>query len=142
RRSAGRRLHHLGRLTKILRPNRGWSDHTQRFRVLTPEIVEPVNGTARDAQRLARTNSDGASGDGPRQDAFEAVDGLLVVVVTVRRSRQPLTGTDRELEDCDAASRDVPGDQESDRQRPVIDGLIRGVHRKIRGPRSHLWFLW
>src|SRR5262245_29847130 len=99
RRPASRRLHHLGRLTKILRPNRGWRDHTQRFRVLTPEIVEPVNCTARDTQRLARTNGDGASADGPCQGAFVAVDGLLVVVVTVRRGRQPLTGADGELED-------------------------------------------
>jgi hypothetical protein len=48
-RTTGRRVDYLGRLAEILRPYRRWRDHAERFHVMDSIVIEPVNGTARNA---------------------------------------------------------------------------------------------
>ena len=62
---------------------------------------ESVNRTARDTERLPCCDVDRFSVDGPCQDPLEAVNGLLVMIVTVSGRRQTLPSADRELEHGD-----------------------------------------
>src|SRR4051812_43761652 len=92
RRPACGRLEQREGLAKILRTDRRRRNHAERLRVVTPEIVEPMDRTAGDAERLSRSDGDGPPVDGPGQDSREAVDRLLVMIVAVGRSRQALAG--------------------------------------------------
>ena len=97
------------------------------FTVLAAGVVEPVNGAPRNAQGLPWPDVNRFAVHGPGQHPLDAVDCLFVVIVTVRRRRQPLRGRDRELEESDAASRVVSRDQETHGQRPEVDGLVGGI---------------
>ena len=99
-----RRVHHLGRLAKILRTQRGRRDDAERLHVLAAVVVESVNSTARNTERLSRPDVDRCPVNSPGQHTGDAVNRLLVMVVAVRGSRQVLRGRNRELKRGDAAS--------------------------------------
>ena len=87
RRPTGRRADYLGSLAEIRWTYGGWRDHAECLHVLAAVVVEPVNGAARNAERLPRPDLDGCSVDGPGRHALEAIDRLFVMIVTVRRRR-------------------------------------------------------
>ncbi len=120
-----------GRLAEVLRTDGGRRDGAERLHVLAAVVVEPVNGAARNAEGLSRPDVDPLPVDGPGQHPVDAVDRLLVVIVTVRRSRQPLRGRNRELEDGDAAARVVPRDQEAHGERSEADGLVGRIDVEV-----------
>ena len=47
RRTTGRRVDHLGRLTEKLRTYRSRRDHAERLSFLGSVVIKPVNGAAR-----------------------------------------------------------------------------------------------
>jgi len=63
--------------------------------------------------------------------------GFLVVIVAVRRRRQPLGGRDRELEQGDAAARVVSRDQEAHAERPDADVLVGRIDVDVGRLRCH-----
>src|SRR5205085_4888540 len=127
----------LGSLAEILGTDRGWSDGTERLRVVAAVVVEPMNGAARNAEGLARTNVHAVSVDGPGQHALDPVNGLFVVIVAVRRSRQTLRRGNRELEDGDTAARVVSCDQEAHGEWPETNGLVGGIDANVGHLRRH-----
>ena len=86
-----------------------------------------MNGAARNAQRLPRTDVDLFPVDSPVQYSVNAIDRLFVMIVAVRRSSQALSARDNELKGRDAADRVVPGEQKAHRERPETDGLVGRV---------------
>jgi hypothetical protein len=72
------------------------------------------NGISRDAERVAGADFDFASFEREGDDAFDAVDGLLVGVVAVGDGDFG-SGGDVELEDGDGASGVLAFDQEANR---------------------------
>src|SRR6185503_13065180 len=103
RRTTGCRVDHVSRFAEILRTDFGWRDHAKHLCVSASVIIEPVNRTARNAERLPRANIELFAIDGPGQRAFNAVNGLFVMVVAMRGSRQALSRRDADLKGCDAA---------------------------------------
>src|SRR5262245_38533975 len=142
RRPACRRPEYLKRFAEILRTDRGGRNDAQRFRVLASQIIESMNRTSRDAERLSGTNVDRSSVDGPGQDAVQTVDRFLVVVMAVGGSRQALTAADGQLKSRDAAGGVVPRYQKADDERSETDAFIGGVDGGIDGRCSHSGLLW
>jgi len=128
----------FGRLAEILRTDRGRCDHAQRLRIPVAVVVEPMNGAAENAECLTWPDVDPSPIDGPAQHALETVDRLFVVVVAVRRGLQALRARDRELEHRNASGRVLPGDQESDAERPEADGLVGWIDPEVDGLGCHL----
>src|SRR5215472_2783884 len=83
RRTTCRRVDHLGRFAKKLRTYRGWSNRADRLHILASIVIEPVNGSARNAERLPRPNVDLLSVDSPGQHSGDSIDRLFVVVVAM-----------------------------------------------------------
>ena len=71
------------------------------------KIVEAVDRSARDAERVAGADFDFASFEREGEDAVDAVEGLLVGVVTVRDGHLR-SGGDVELEDGDGGPESLP----------------------------------
>src|SRR5690348_16392182 len=138
RRPAGRRVDHLGGFTKILRTNCGRRDHAEPFRVLAAVVVEPVNGAARNAERLPGLDFELFSVDRKCQHSVDDVDRLFVMVVAMRWRCQTLPGRNSALKNRDAAARVLSGDQEADRDRPEADGLVGRIDLEIQGLSCHL----
>ncbi len=69
--------------------------------------------------------------DGPGQQALDAVNRLLVVIVAVRRSGEALSGGDSQLEEGQAATRLSTRDQEAHGERPRTDGLVGGIDVRV-----------
>src|SRR5579864_6661969 len=67
RRTTSRRVDHLGSLAEIFWTNRCRRDYAECLYVLASWILEPVNGTARNAERLARADFDLLPVDRPGQ---------------------------------------------------------------------------
>ena len=111
-------------VAEVVRPEDPWSDDGEGLGVDVPVVVEVVNDSARDAERLARTDVGLASVEGPGQDALQPVDRLLVSVVAVR-DRHVRAGRHVELEECDRTSGRLALEQEANRQRPDPDLLVR-----------------
>ena len=124
RRASGRGVNYLGRFPKILWTYRCWCDQAQCLRVVDSVVIEPVNGAVRDAKRLSRLDVDLFPSHGPRQYSVDAVDRLLVVIVTMRWSRQALRTRDNDLECRNAATGIISGNQETDHKRPETDHLV------------------
>src|SRR4051794_9376959 len=137
--STGRRVNHLGRLTEVLRTNRAWWDHAERFYILASVIIEPVNGAPRDAECLPRPNLDLFAVDSPGQHPGDAVDRLFIMVVAMRRRRQTLRARDRDLKGRDAAMRVFSGDQEADRERPETDSFFGRINVEVDGWLCHVF---
>jgi hypothetical protein len=78
-----------------------------------------MDGAARNAQRLSWADVEALSVDGPGQDAFDAVDRLLVVIVAVCRRRQALGSGDAAFKDRDAPTGVRSGDQERTASGPI-----------------------
>src|SRR5439155_6656120 len=74
-----------GNLSEVVGPENAGSDDAQRLGVNVAVVVEMVNRSTPDAQRLARRHVDRRPVDRPGGDAFEAVDRLFEAVVAVRR---------------------------------------------------------
>src|SRR5271157_3357405 len=126
-----RRVDHLGRLAEILRTYRSWRNYTERLHVLACLVIEPMNGAARNAERLSRPDIDLFSIDSPSQHSVDAVDRLLVMVVAVRWHRYALRTRDHELKDRDAATRVISGKQEAHRERPEADSLVGRIDVEV-----------
>src|SRR6185437_4188347 len=86
----GGRIDDRGGLTEKVRSDGGRRDHAERLGLPISVVLEPVHGTARDAERLAGSDLDGPSVHGPRQRAFDAVDGLFVMIVAMGWPQQAL----------------------------------------------------
>src|SRR5579859_322629 len=137
RRATSGRVDHRGGLAEILWADRRGRDGTQGLHVLPAVVVESVNGAAWNAEGLPGPDVDPFAIDGPRQHPLDAVDGFFVVIVTVRRRRQPLRGRDRELEHRDAATGVVSRDQEAHAEWPDMNGLVGGIDVDVGGLRRH-----
>jgi hypothetical protein len=83
-------------------------DYAERFCVLDLIVVEPMNGSSRYAEGLARPYFDLFSVHGPRQHSVDAVDRLFVMIVTMRRRCHTLRTRDSHLKGRDAAGRVSP----------------------------------
>src|SRR5206468_2092730 len=92
----------------------------QRAGVDPTGVVEVVNGTARNEERLAGADVGRCALERPGQDPFEPVDRLVVAVVAVR-SRDLGTGRDVELKDRHRATRLLSIEQEPDRHVSDLD---------------------
>jgi hypothetical protein len=57
-RTTRRGIDYLGRLAEIPRSWRRWRDHAERFHVIDSIVIEPMNGTSRNAQCLSWANVD------------------------------------------------------------------------------------
>src|SRR5947208_16846192 len=84
------------------------------FHILVAEIIEAVHRASGDAQRLPGTNLDGRAVNRPGKDALDTVEDLLVGIVLVRWRRQLLPDRDENLEDGDASTGIIAGEEESD----------------------------
>ena len=95
------------------------------LRVLAPEIVEPVNRAARNAQRLSRSDLDRV---GRRRSTSARRRGRRSSPRSGRGCGPEPAGAGRadgELEGRDAAGGLIRGEQEADRQRPEVDASHR-----------------
>src|ERR1700730_8872329 len=124
RRTTGRRVGHLGALAEKRGTDRGGRDYAEGLHLPASIVIEPVNGAARNAERLPGPNLDWFSIDSPGQHSVDAVNRLLVMVVTVRRPHQTLRAGDRKFKGRDAAVRGFARDQEADSERPYMDSLF------------------
>src|SRR5262249_44666301 len=128
RRTNSRCVDRFGSLAEILRANCRRCDYAKRLHVPASMVVEPVNGAARNAERLAGPDVDLLSVDRPGQHSVDAVDRLLVMVVAVCWGRKALRGRDREFEGRDAAGRVVPGEQEAHHEWPDMNDFLGRVN--------------
>ena len=69
-----------------------------------PLLSKAVNGTARNAKCLPRSELELFAVDRPGQHSLEAINGLFVVVVTMCGSRQALRGGNNKFECRDGAT--------------------------------------
>src|SRR5690242_4193546 len=97
RRAARRRVDDRGGLTKKRRTDRGGRDGAEDLHVLAAVVVESMNRASGNAERLSRPDVDPAAVDSPGQYALDAVNRFFVVIVAVRRRREPLSAGNREL---------------------------------------------
>src|ERR1700688_2647362 len=102
--STRRCANHIGTLAEILRSERGWCDYAECLHVLAAVVIEPMNGTTRNAECLAWSDINLFSVHSPGQHAVDAVDRLFIMVVAVGRSREALRRRDHNLEGRDAAT--------------------------------------
>ena len=84
------------------------------FHILVAEIIEAVHRASGDAQRLPGTNLDGRAVNRPGKDALNTVEYLLAGIVLVGWRRQLLPDRDENLEDRDASTGIIAGEEESD----------------------------
>jgi hypothetical protein len=113
-------------------------NHAERLHFLGAVVIKPVDGASRNAECLARPDVNLFSVDSPGEHALDAIDGLLVMVVAMRWSRQALRARDDELKGRDAASRVVSGEQEAHRERPETDGLVGRIDAEVDGLLCHV----
>ena len=76
-----------GDFAEVVRTEDAGGEDCQRFGcggVRVVEAVDAASGISRDAERVAGADFGGASFEREGDDAFDAVDGLLVGVLTVR----------------------------------------------------------
>ena len=108
------------------------------FHILAAEVVEAVHRASGDAQGLPGTNLDGRAVDRPGEDAFDAVEDLLVGIVLVGRRRKLLPDGDENLEHGHAAVGIIAREEEPDPQRTNPDGLFRRIDsgRTLRDNRA------
>ena len=92
-----------GDFAEVVRGEDAGADDGERLGCGGVEVIEAVDRSARDAEGVAGADFDFASFEGEGDDAFDAVDGLLVGVVAVGDG-DPGAGGDVELEDGDGAS--------------------------------------
>ena len=93
-----------GDFAEVVRAEDAGTDDCERSGGGSVKIVEAVDRSARDAESVAGADFDFVSFEREGEDAVDAVDGLLVGVVTVRDGHLR-SGGDVELEDGDGASR-------------------------------------
>src|SRR3954470_4616961 len=84
------------------------------FHILVAEIIEAVHRASGDAQRLPGTNLDGRAVNRPGKDALNTIEYLLVGIVLVGWRRQLLPDRDENLEQRDASTGIIAGEEESD----------------------------
>jgi hypothetical protein len=106
-----------GDFAEVVRGEDAGADDGERPGCCGVEVVEAVDRSARDAERVAGADLDFASIEREGDDAFDAVDGLLVGVVAVGDGHFG-SGGDVELEDGDGASGVLAFYQEANRQLP------------------------
>src|SRR5579859_1114494 len=95
--ATGRRVDYLCRLPEILRSYRCRGNQAERFYLMDPMVIEPVNGAAGNAQCLSRADLNLFSIDGPGRHSLDAVDRFFVMLVAMGRSCQALRTRDNEL---------------------------------------------
>jgi hypothetical protein len=93
-----------GDFAEVVRGEDAGTDDGERLRCGGVKVVEAVDRSARDAERVAGADFDFVSFEREGDDAFDAVDGLLVGVVAVGDGDFGCGG-DVELEDGDGATR-------------------------------------
>ena len=110
----------------------------ERLRVAASMVIEPVNGAARNAERLARPDIDWLSVNRPGQHSVDAVNCLLILVVAVGWTRKAVRCRNRELKCRDAAGRVVTNEQEAHGERPDTDGFIGRINAEANGLLCHV----
>src|SRR4029077_12756307 len=83
-------------------------------------------------------NVDLFSIDSPGQHSVDAIDCLLVMIMSMRRCRQALRARDNELKGRDGAIRVFSSDQEAYRERPETDGLVGRIDVEADGLLCHV----
>ncbi len=121
----------LGHLAEVERAERCWCDDAQGFHVAGSMVNEAVDGSTRNAERLAGTDINGFSVDGPGHYSVETVDRLLVVVVAMGRGWQALRARYGDLEHRYTAVGVLAGEQEAYRELLDLDDLVGRVHAEV-----------
>ena len=132
-RAAGGCVDDLGGFAEVLRADGSGRDDAEDFDVLAGVVVKAMDGSARNAEGLAGAYVNLPAVYGPGQDAFEAVDGFLVVVVAMRRGREPLRAGNDDLKGSDGAGRVLAGEQEANGERTDEDGFVGGIDLQVDG---------
>ena len=99
----------------------------QLLHIRVAEVIEAMQRTSGDAQRLSWTNLDGRAVNRPGKDAFDTIEDLLVSVVLVGRRRQLVPDGDENLEHGRAAVGIIASEEEPDPYRANLDGLFRRI---------------
>jgi hypothetical protein len=121
-----------GDFAEVVRGEDAGADDCERSGGGGVEVVEAVDRSARDAERIAGADFDIAAFEREGDDAFDAVDGLLVGVVAVGDGHLR-SGGDVELEDGDGASGVLALDQKANRQlaNPYLFACARAIKRTL-----------
>ncbi len=126
-RSVAGGIHRRLDLAEIGGTEKSWRRYHQHLRVFSSEVVEPVNGSPGDAQRLPRSDLDCLTVDCPRQNAAQAVNRFLESIMTVGRGAKLFTAWDGELEDRRATAGIFRSDQEPYLKRSDPDHFVGGI---------------
>jgi len=89
---------YFGSFTEVRGAHYRWGYDDKLFYILATEIIETVNRTSGDTQRLTWTHLDRRAVNRPGKDTLDTIEDLLVGVILVGRRHQLLTCGDEKFE--------------------------------------------
>lgn len=102
------------------------------FCVLGPKVIKTMDRTTRDTHGLTRSNFDGRSINCPGQHTANPLQCLLVCLVFMVGSRQPLPSGYHYFKNGHTAVRIVSRQKKSNLDRSDTDGLLLWIHSDLR----------